>query len=426
MPYSFRVNGWVTARCRLYGGRMHLFAAQSTPRETSLTPAHAEIEPPSGGPFGFASRFPLVQGAILAVLLCIALFPSYSLAIGALGTKLESLPLFRVLLAHELLELEFVGITAYASLVFRLKGGLITLAILSTAPILQLFVPVMRGSPLQNDVVVEKAIDTALIILMGLPFPLLFEALFRRFQAEREVAALRIVNKLKSDFLNIAAHELRTPLATIMGFSELLTSDSIKVEEREKWLQRIRSESAKLAKIVNSLLDAAQLQSGSVVIKREQVDVLQAMQRALHICSSSQRHPVVIDCPPDIPPVAGDTERVVQVLVNLLDNAIKYSPQGGQITLRARPSGENRAEVVVSVSDTGLGIPHENIAKLFHTFGRLQRDETTTIPGAGMGLYIVKTLVEMMGGRVWVESQVGAGSTFSFTLPVWGTAKTPA
>lgn len=360
---------------------------------------------------------------VVALLLLLSIAPYYSLLIPSIGQRLANSPLFTFRVAHEMQELQILGVTAYASLVFRLRGGLIALAILATMPITQMVAPIVWGVPLQESVDIEQVLDVVLIVIMGLPFPLLFEALFRRFQAEREAEASRRADELKSEFLAIAAHELRTPLTTVVGLSELLTTGTVAAEDRERWLQRMRLDSVRLAKVVDALLNASLLRAGSVAVQWQRVEVLPAMQEAVHAVPSSDRHSVVVDCPPDIPSVAGDKGKVVQVLVNLLDNAVKYSPQGGQITLRARRGAK---EVVISVSDQGIGIAPEDATQLFTTFRRIQREDTTTIPGMGLGLYIVKSLVELMRGRIWVESQVGKGSTFFFTLPVWEETSAPA
>ncbi|GBD11359.1 Alkaline phosphatase synthesis sensor protein PhoR [bacterium HR23] len=301
---------------------------------------------------------------------------------------------------------------------FRLRGGLIALGITAVTSIPFILTPYIFGRPPLPNEIRDLSLQVGFILLNGLLITLLFEAQFRRSQAEREAEALRVADQMKNTFISVASHELRTPLTAIMGFSDLLLNSPPVEGKAREWLGHIRAESARLAKLTEDLLNISRLQSGRLTVRPEPLEVSTVVGEALRSSPPSPKHICVVDCPPDLPRVRGDREKVIQVLVNLVSNAVKYSPNGGTVTVRGRWDAQ-RGAVVVSVIDQGIGIAPEDARHLFTTFYRVHRKETERIPGAGLGLYIVKSLVNLMGGEVWVESQVGKGSTFSFTLPVW-------
>ncbi len=237
--------------------------------------------------------------------------------------------------------------------------------------------------------------------------------------AFRDVTEERDVEKLKSDFVATVSHELRTPLAAIYGAALTLRREDhpLTPSQQSNLLRVISDEAERLARIVNDILWASSLETDTLHIEIESFDgrelaesVVEALR--LHLPAQTTLELFVED---DLPPLAGDAEKLRQVLSNLLENAVKYSPDGGPVELRlARGAGGVR----FCVSDRGLGIPAREQERIFEKFYRLDPNLTRGVGGTGLGLYISRELVRRMGGRIWVDSRVGEGSTFSVELPV--------
>ena len=236
--------------------------------------------------------------------------------------------------------------------------------------------------------------------------------------AFRDVTDARRLEELKADFVATASHELRTPLAAVYGAAQTLRRHDFALDEagRNRFVSLIVDESERLNRIVNEILLANQLDAGRLDLVEEPFDASDLIHR---VVESAREHgpprirfeTIVAD---GTPPVAADRDRVRQVLVNLVENAIKYSPDGGLITVGAQPTD---GTVCFYVRDEGLGIPVDEQARIFEKFYRLDPEMTRGIGGTGLGLYICSELLERMDGRIWVESQEGVGSTFSFELP---------
>ncbi|MBI3979937.1 MAG: PAS domain S-box protein [Chloroflexi bacterium] len=233
----------------------------------------------------------------------------------------------------------------------------------------------------------------------------------------RDITARREADELQSTFLSVISHELQTPIAVIRGYAELLGEEGLDLPPTELRgrLLAIRDESRRLAKMVENLLQASRLQAGGVALQRETL-ALSGLTRlvAERMASTTVRHRIAVDVPDDLPTVLADFERVREVLTNLLENAIKYSPDGGTIRIEGRHTG---SEVVISVTDPGIGIPDHARGQLFRRFSRLNHGLVRRRKGTGLGLYICKAIVEAHGGRIWVESAPGGGTTFSFSIP---------
>ena len=221
----------------------------------------------------------------------------------------------------------------------------------------------------------------------------------------------------RNAFVSIASHELRTPMTTIMGFSELLLKREAPEATRQDWLERIYQNSQILSAIVDDMLDVSRIQSGKLAIDLQHVQLENLIDEVLAgIREDANSHEFAVDVPQDTPEVVADKEKLSQVVINLLTNAVKYSPDGGSVTISAHHEDENE-RVVVAVADQGMGIAAEERDRLFNTFHRIRRPETEGIRGTGLGLSIVKGLVVMMRGDVWVESEINKGSKFFFTVP---------
>lgn len=239
-----------------------------------------------------------------------------------------------------------------------------------------------------------------------------------RVFAFRDVSSERTLEQLKSDFIATVSHRLRTPLASIYGFSQtLLRRDvSFSEEERSTFLTTISSESERLIRIVDDLLNVALIESGSIALALEESDVGQAIREVVATAQEHTHgdHRFVLDLGPAPLVALADPERLRQVLRNLVDNAVKFSPRASAITV----SGRRRADAVeVKVTDQGVGIAGAHQQRIFSKFYRADSGPRRATPGTGLGLFLARGLVTAMGGRIWVDSKEGEGSSFSFELP---------
>ena len=233
----------------------------------------------------------------------------------------------------------------------------------------------------------------------------------------RDVTQERELERRRDTFVSIASHELRTPLTTMLGFSELLLERDPPQDLRREWLGRIHQDSQRLASIVDEMLNVSRIQSGKLAVNLEYVLLQSFIEQVIEgVNTITDKHQPLVDIPPDLPPVIADRHKLGQVLTNLVDNAAKYSPHGGAITISAYLEQESHC-VVTRVSDNGIGISLDDQPDLFTTFRRIRHPDTESVGGTGLGLYIVKGLVEIMHGEAWVESMPGEGSTFFFSLP---------
>jgi PAS domain S-box-containing protein len=236
--------------------------------------------------------------------------------------------------------------------------------------------------------------------------------------AFRDLTEERGIEQLKADFVSTVSHELRTPLAAIYGASRTLLRGDIELrdEQRKTLLEVIGNESDRLARTVNDILWASRLDSGTVRVHVEHCDARELVREVVDAARAHlpERITVAVWDTEPLPPVCGDPDKVRQVLANLIDNAAKYSPDGGVIEIRVRRDGN---AVRFSVGDEGLGIPAGEQKRIFEKFYRVDPNLSRGIGGTGLGLYICRELVRRMGGRLWVESREGVGSTFAFELP---------
>ncbi len=233
----------------------------------------------------------------------------------------------------------------------------------------------------------------------------------------RDITRFREAEQLKTTFISIISHELKTPVSLIKGYAGTLRREDARWDSRtvQESLTVIEEEADRLTGLIENLLDASRLQAGALKLNLSDValDKL-AAQLADKFRTQTDRHTFVVEFPPDFPPVRGDEERLRQVISNLLSNAIKYSPGGGAIQVKGRVEPER---VIVAVNDEGMGLPTEELEKVFERFYRADTAATKRAQGAGLGLFLAKAVVEAHGGQIWAASEAGRGATFSFSIP---------
>jgi signal transduction histidine kinase len=229
-------------------------------------------------------------------------------------------------------------------------------------------------------------------------------------------ANLEKLDHTKTEFLSIVSHEFRTALTGIQGFSELIREGGLEIEEVRAYGGYIFNDADRINRLIGDMLDLDRMESGRMSMRSGDVDINEVLSEAITRSSTSVASvDFESDLDPRLPIVAGDRDRLIQVVSNLVNNAVKYSPDGGKVTLSTRSED---GFALVSVADTGLGIPPDEIGHVFERFRRVRSGAAQSIPGTGLGLTIVKQIVEMHGGKIWVESAVGHGSAFHFTIPL--------
>jgi two-component system phosphate regulon sensor histidine kinase PhoR len=234
-----------------------------------------------------------------------------------------------------------------------------------------------------------------------------------------DVSELRRLQRIRAEFIDNLSHELRTPLTTISLLAETAGQDAESASPRLRdRIAKIEVETGHLIQMVNELLDLSKIESGTATLLLDDVDMIgvaRATTERLRPFAERQGLRLALELPDHVTPVRGDEDRLGQVLINLLHNAVKFSPNGGEIVVGVREDG---GEVVVWVRDPGIGVPRADIARIFERFYKVDRARVRGRGGTGLGLSIARHVVEMHGGRIWVESEEGEGSTFSFAVPV--------
>ncbi|MHB1340585.1 MAG: response regulator [Coriobacteriia bacterium] len=235
-----------------------------------------------------------------------------------------------------------------------------------------------------------------------------------------DVTAEREMGQMKNEFVSTVSHELRTPLTSIKGYIDLiLEGEAGEINEIQRdFLSIVKENSDRLVQLINDMLDISRIESGRIHLKVQPLDLADmaaGVADTFAAVGDQSGHRIVVKIPEDLPRVAGDRDRVGQVLLNFVSNAIKYSPAGGVVTIRAKQDGDM---VTVAIADQGIGIDKPDQKKLFTKFYRVDSSLTREIGGTGLGLSICKSIIELLGGRVGVRSTAGKGSTFWFSLPV--------
>lgn len=274
----------------------------------------------------------------------------------------------------------------------------------------------------------ETFILTTVLLLLSLEGLLIFRPMvsrvrrtYRDFQraeilTKEQNERLKGLDRMKSEFLSTAAHELRTPLTSILGFSEILLKRKLDEERRNRFLKIINEESVGLANLINDLLDVSRIESGEgFKIKKAPIELREIIRENVNLFKSqTDKHTFEVNIPSSLSDVKGDKDKISNVMENLLANALKFSPQGGKVTVSA---GKTKGKVTISVTDEGMGIPKKDLPHLFEKFYRAENASSQAIKGTGLGLSIAKYIIDSHAGEIWAESKLGEGSTFSFTLP---------
>lgn len=239
----------------------------------------------------------------------------------------------------------------------------------------------------------------------------------------RDISREVEIDRIKNEFISTVSHELRTPMTSIKGYADLLVSGSKQVGElnpiQRRFVQVIQSNANRLTELVNDILEISRIETGRINLELEPLDIIdligevaisfegQMVKKAMNLS---------LDLPVKLPHVYADRARVTQILVNLIGNAWQYTPEGGNVTVYAKETGNGFIQV--DVEDTGIGIVEKDIQYVFDRFFRSERTEVQVVDGTGLGLSITKMFVEMLGGEIWLNSELDVGTTFSFTLPV--------
>jgi two-component system, OmpR family, phosphate regulon sensor histidine kinase PhoR len=234
-----------------------------------------------------------------------------------------------------------------------------------------------------------------------------------------DITELRRLEKVRQDFVANVSHELRTPIASIKGYAETLLDGALEdPANRQGFIKTIHENSDRLAHLIDDLLDLSRIESGKMKMTFAPVELKAVVQRSLNILEkqiADKRLAVTIDVPDSFPKVLADEARLSQVLLNLLDNAVKYTPDGGAVRVVAFAKEKF---VQVDVADNGLGISDNDLPRIFERFYRVDKARSRELGGTGLGLSIVKHIVQAHNGEVSVRSELGRGSTFSFTIPL--------
>lgn len=228
------------------------------------------------------------------------------------------------------------------------------------------------------------------------------------------------LDRARADFVSTVSHELRTPLTSIKGFVDTLLRSRTKLTEaqQQRFLKIIKNQADRLTRLVEDILIVSKIQSGQLKNTPQRLELAEVVDRVIEsLWQKFDKHELDLRLPLGLPEVWADQDRLEQILTNLIDNALKYSPEQTTVSLDARVDPEDPAVLWISIRDQGIGIPEDHLAQIFNRFSRVDSPLTREKEGTGLGLYITKSLVESLGGMIHVESQLDRGTTFTFYLP---------
>lgn len=242
---------------------------------------------------------------------------------------------------------------------------------------------------------------------------------YEEAKLESVITELKLLEQIRQDFVANVSHELRTPLSNIKGYAETLLSGALEDKENAKdFLNIIYKESDRLSKLIDDLLDLSKIESGKMKMVFAPVEFKSIVARVIDILkkfATDKSISIDTNLPDNLPKLLGDENRITQALINLVDNAIKYTPSKGSVSISA---SSQDSFVRIDVKDTGIGIPKKDLPRIFERFYRIDKARSRELGGTGLGLSIAKHLVQAHGGEISVTSVLGKGSTFSFTIPI--------
>ena len=230
----------------------------------------------------------------------------------------------------------------------------------------------------------------------------------------RDITERKEMERLKDEMISAVSHEMRTPLTAMLGYTEFMLENELEPQLQKEYLTILYKETERLDELIGSFLDLQRFKSRQGPIACRPLAIAPLLAETAALFAASQLHHLTVDCPADLPPVWGNDNHLRQVFNNLVSNAVKYSPEGGEVRLGARREDDNN---IITVRDEGIGIPPRAREIIFDRFYRVDNSDRRTIGGTGLGLALVREIVTAHGGRVWVESEEGKGSTFIVSLP---------
>jgi PAS domain S-box-containing protein len=237
-----------------------------------------------------------------------------------------------------------------------------------------------------------------------------------RLQIAVDITEIKEMERLKDEMISAVSHEMRTPLTAMLGFTEFMLDNEVEIDKQREIIETIHKETERLNELIGNFLDMQRLKDNAISITKENLSVIDLINQGARLYSINKGMcRIAVECPPDLPHVTGDSEKLHQVMINLLSNACKYSPPGSLITIGAK---FDSGEVIVFVQDEGIGIPLEMREKVFEKFYRIDNSDRRMVGGTGLGLALVKDIVTAHGGRVWIESNSPSGSRVLFSIPV--------
>jgi two-component system phosphate regulon sensor histidine kinase PhoR len=233
-----------------------------------------------------------------------------------------------------------------------------------------------------------------------------------------DITELRRLERVRRDFVANVSHEFKTPLTAIQGFAETLLSGALDDKaNRERFVEIIREHAWRLARLTDDLLKLSRIEAGRLELELRSIraeELVNSCVETARLNAKARGLEIHVDLPENPPAIRGDGVQLGEVLQNLLDNAVQYTPSGGKIEVKARSNGH---DVVFTVADTGIGIPESDLERIFERFYRVDAARSREAGGTGLGLAIARHIVEAHGGRIWVESAIGQGSRFHFSVP---------